>query len=302
VSTPSARRVLHGVGPRRAGGHLHDPGRALDGAYLTDAASAWERLADGYDRRVTPLSRQVAEQVLGFLPLRRGQRLLDVACGSGALALPAAQRGAAVTAVDAAPTMIDRLVRRAREEGLSGLEGRVMDARALALGDAVFDVVASLDGILPLGDADEVVREIARVVRPGGRLLLAALGPEPEVEFRSYVEAALQAVAPVARPATPAPLSSKVPDCRVLHRYLAAVGCRDVRTSSLTWRIEVRSAAHLWDVATSSDPVLAARAAGLTATQRTTVHEVLDGMLRERSGGAPAAVLTAPVHVATGTR
>jgi ubiquinone/menaquinone biosynthesis C-methylase UbiE len=281
---------------------VHAWWHALNGPHLTDVTSAWERLADGYDRYVTPLSRQVGEQLLDLLSVRPGQRLLDVGCGSGALALPAAQRGAAVTAIDVAPTMIDRLVRRAREEGLPDLEGRVMDARALALGDGRFDVVASLDGIPSLDDADQAVLELARVVRSGGRLLLAALGPERKVELRSYVAAALRAVAPVVQPATPSRLRSNVPDRSVLDGYLAAVGCRDVRATSLTWRIEVRSAAHLWNAATSSDPVLAARAAGLTATQRATVQQVLDGMLRERSGGAPAAVLRAPVHVATGTR
>src|SRR5918996_6294112 len=89
--------------------------------------SAWDALSPRFDRfTTTEWTLPFGEQVLGQVDLRPGVRFLDVACGSGALAIPAARRGAHVVAVDIAPTMIDRLRARASSEGLSTIEGRVM--------------------------------------------------------------------------------------------------------------------------------------------------------------------------------
>lgn len=73
------------------------------------------------------------------VPIDPRGRVLDVACGSGALAIPAAHSDAAVTAIDIAPQMIELLRSRARTAGLA-LDARVMDAHALDLPDDAFEV------------------------------------------------------------------------------------------------------------------------------------------------------------------
>ena len=85
--------------------------------------------------------------MLGRAGLRPGERLLDVAAGTGALGLPAARFGAQVLATDIAPAMIERLEARARAEGLTNIEARVMDGHALELEDDTFDVSASQLGV-----------------------------------------------------------------------------------------------------------------------------------------------------------
>ena len=66
-------------------------------------------------------------------------------------------------------------------------------------------------------------------------------------------------------------------------------------------RCRRRCRAHLWNVFTSSNPIGAQLVGGLTPEQRTDVWQVLDGMLRERSGGGPGAVLHADINIGTGT-
>ena len=71
---------------------------------------------------------------------------------------------------------------------------------------------------------------------------------------------------------------------------------------TVTWDMPVDSAAHLWSEVTSSNPIGARLVATLTQEQRGDVLSVLDGILRERSGGRPGAVLQAEVNLGTGTK
>lgn len=111
-------------------------------------------------------------QFLERLPLAAGDRLLDVACGSGQLGLLAAKKGATVTGVDIATNSIAAARGRASSEGLTAVfdEG---DAEDLPYADGEFDVVASLYGAMFAPRPDLVARELARVCRAGGTVAMA---------------------------------------------------------------------------------------------------------------------------------
>src|SRR5690606_35021802 len=100
---------------------------------IHETQAAWDAIASGYDTFVTEPGMPSAEDALLRAGLRAGMRVLDVASGSGALSIPAARHGAQVVAADLSPVMIERLNARARAEGLTNLEGRVMDGHALDL-------------------------------------------------------------------------------------------------------------------------------------------------------------------------
>lgn len=106
-----------------------------------------------------------------------GQRVLDVACGSGNAALVAARRYCDVTGVDYVPALLDRARQRAAAEGsnVSFTEG---DAQALPVADAAFDVVLSVFGVMFAPDQTRAARELLRVCRSGGRIGLANWMPE----------------------------------------------------------------------------------------------------------------------------
>ncbi|MDX1600268.1 MAG: methyltransferase domain-containing protein, partial [Anaerolineales bacterium] len=134
--------------------------------------NAWDRFAAGYDDAVTPFSMQVAEDALGRIDIGPGVRFLDVAAGGGALSIPAARRGAEVLATDFSPAMVDRLKARARQEGLSNLECRVMDGQDLELDDNSFDISGSQLGIMLFEDRRRGLEELTRVTKPGGQGLM----------------------------------------------------------------------------------------------------------------------------------
>jgi len=113
--------------------------------------------------------------ILAMMGELSGARVLDAGCGDGALACAAALRGADVTGVDPDPAILAAAASRAARAGIRAafLEGRV---ECLPFPDASFDVVASITVLCFVPDAALAVRELARVLRPGGRLVLGELG------------------------------------------------------------------------------------------------------------------------------
>ena len=133
------------------------------------ARSVWS--AGQYDR-IAAGFRHEANAFVERLALAPGQQVLDAACGSGNLTIPAARTGASVTGFDLVPTLLDQAAEWAEREGLTIAfdEGNV---EALPYADAQFDVVLSMFGIMFAARPDRVVDELARVTRPGGRVALA---------------------------------------------------------------------------------------------------------------------------------
>lgn len=122
----------------------------------------------------------VHELVVERLALQPGERLLDIACGTGGVAERAARTGAQVTGVDFAAELVETAKRRADELGLE-IEYEVGDAEDLRFDDASFDAAASSFGIMFAPDQPAAAAELARVTRPGGRIALACWTPEGAV-------------------------------------------------------------------------------------------------------------------------
>ena len=265
---------------------------------------AWNKIAAGYDEFVTPTEVWLANEALRRARLRPGERFLDVAAGCGGLALPAARLGAKVLATDWSSAMIRLVESRARDEGLSDVEGRVMDCHALDLSDDTFDLTGSQFGVMLVPEQPRALSEMARVTRPGGRVLVIAYGSPAEIEFLHVFVAALQAVDPDFEgvPMNPPPLEFQLADPEVLRQRLTGAGLRNVTVDTVIEKLEFVSGQHMWDWVLNSNPIAGMLVADLTEAEKADVRTVLDGMLRERSGGDGAAVLTNPVHIGIGTK
>ena len=135
--------------------------------------------------------------------IRAGDRVLDVAAGSGNAAIPAALSGAAVVASDLTPELLDAGRRDAAARGAT-LEWREADAEALPFGDAEFDAVVSCVGIMFAPHHQQSADELLRVTRPGGTIGLLSWTPEG---FIGQMFVAMRPYAPPPPPgAQPAPL------------------------------------------------------------------------------------------------
>jgi ubiquinone/menaquinone biosynthesis C-methylase UbiE len=132
------------------------------------------------DYSVIALSLMPAAEVLvASADPHAGQRVLDVACGSGNVALVAARRYCQVSGVDYVPSLLERARARAAADNVEVrfVEG---DAQKLPFEDAAFDYVFSAFGVMFAPDQDKAAHELARVCRPGGSIALASWIPEAQ--------------------------------------------------------------------------------------------------------------------------
>jgi ubiquinone/menaquinone biosynthesis C-methylase UbiE len=129
----------------------------------------WDTAAQHYEKTAHPFTARYAEAALARVVLTPDSHVLDVAAGTGALALLAARTGAQVLATDFSPGMIARIA----AAKLPNIEACVMDGQALALKDASFDAVFSIFGVIMFPDWRKGLAEMARVTRPGGHGVIA---------------------------------------------------------------------------------------------------------------------------------
>lgn len=126
------------------------------------------RIARGYDLG--------AAEFITRLDVDPGERVLDVATGTGNLAIPAARAGARVTGVDIAPNLVTQAKARAAAEGLD-VRFDVGDAEDLPYDDESFDIAVSMFGAMFAARPERAASELLRVVRPGGRIAMANWTP-----------------------------------------------------------------------------------------------------------------------------
>jgi ubiquinone/menaquinone biosynthesis C-methylase UbiE len=166
-------------------------------AHHRDAARTWGAGGRAYDNVSFAISDALAHAAQRLNP-KPGQRILDVATGTGWSARNAARAGANVTAIDIAPELL------AAGRELSAhlpIEFQQADAERLPFPDACFDGVISTFGVMFAIDQAQAARELSRVCRPGGRLVVAAWAPDGAVaEFFGALAKHSDAVPPALSP------------------------------------------------------------------------------------------------------
>lgn len=144
--------------------------------------------ASGDYAEIATLIVPIAERLADAADLRAGSRVLDVASGSGNMAIAAARLGCEVTAVDYVPSLLDRGLERAAAERLE-IAFQPGDAEELPFADGAFDATTSVVGAMFAPDHKRTASELVRVTRPGGTIALASWTPD------SFIGAMLRTVA-----------------------------------------------------------------------------------------------------------
>lgn len=139
----------------------------------------WDQNAANYEATAHPFTARFARDALARVTLTPDMHLLDVAAGTGALALAAARSGAYVLATDFSPGMVARIA----AAKLPNVDAEVMDGQALDLPDAGFDIAFSVFGVIMFPDWRKGLAEMARVTKPGGKGVLATWRSEGAATF-----------------------------------------------------------------------------------------------------------------------
>lgn len=255
-----------------------------------DAASAW------YERVIAPTTTRYAADALEAAQLRSGERVLDVAAGTGALTLLAAKRGASVLATDFAPAMVDRLKARVAREGVRGVEARVMDGQALALPDASFDLAASVFGLIFFPDRVKGLREMRRVLKPGGRAALVTWSVPQRVRVITIVSDAVKAALPDLPPPASPPAIFSMSDPKLIEREGVEAGFSRVSIKTVSHVWELPTVESVWTDLAPSSPVFAALLERLEPAKREKVRVTLMEQARREFGDGPVR-LPSEAHV-----
>ena len=130
----------------------------------------WEK---GDFTRIAESMRESGEALVHRLGIKKGMKVLDLGCGDGTTAVPAAKLGADVLGVDIAQNLVEAGNRRAKEMGLTNCRFQEGDATNLhELEDQSFDLVVSIFGAMFAPKPHDVAKEMVRVTRPGGRIVM----------------------------------------------------------------------------------------------------------------------------------
>jgi SAM-dependent methyltransferase len=216
---------------------------------------AWAALAEPHN---VPLF----EAALAAAGVGEGTRLLDVGCGSGLTLQLAAERGAVPSGIDISPGLLG-----VARERLPDADLREGDMEALPFEDEAFDAVVGVNAFQFAGDPRLALREAARVVRPGGRVV-ASLFAEPEKSESTVVHHAMQALIPPAEAGEHAPYALSAPGN--LEAAFAAAGLQVALDGEVqcSWRYaSMEDAIH--GLLSSAGGARAKEAAGEAAVRRT---------------------------------
>jgi len=231
----------------------------------------WGTVAGGWDEHAAYADARgaaVAERMLELTRPGPGERVLELACGPGGLGLAAAARvrpGGEVVLSDVAPEMTAIAARRAAALGLDDVVARALDLEAIDEPDTSYDVVLCREGLMLVPDPARALREIHRVLRPGGRVAVAVWGPREANPWLGIVFDAVgaQLGAPVPAPGLPGPFS--LDDADKLADLADAAGLAVFELSELSVPCAAASFDEWWERTCALAGPLARRLAALPA-------------------------------------
>ncbi len=250
----------------------------------------WDTVAGGWGEHAAFVEQRGAEVTRALLELaqpRPGERVLELACGAGGVGIAAADLvgpTGEVVLSDVAPAMAAIAGERVRALGLTNVSTRRLDLEAIDEPDRSFDVVFCREGLMLVPDPVQAAREIARVLRPGGRVAVAVWGPRERNPWLTIMFDAVSAqlAAPMPPPGVPGPFSLDDPDRLASVLAAAELTALDVRELDVPYR--AASADEWWHRTAALAGPLAGRLASLP--------EPAQRALRDRATTAVAAYET----------
>jgi SAM-dependent methyltransferase len=251
-------------------------------AYRADSRERWEAAAPGWGDHRDTMQRdwmEVSRWMLDAARLQPGHTVLELAAGVGDTGLMAAELvapGGKAIITDGAEAMVELARARAKEVGATNVEIRVMEAEWIDLSAASVDAVLSRFGYMLLADPEAALRETRRVLRPGGRVALAAWDAaehNPWMTRMGQVMIARGHMQPDP-PGTPGPFAFGVPGR--IEELLDAAGFDDIEVGALDLEFHAAGLDSWWDHAVATSGRIAKTVAQLSPAEHYAVRGAVD--------------------------
>ena len=250
--------------------------------YKETILAEWQKTAEGYHSWIPFISQWLGpatEMMLDLAAIKPGDHVLDLAAGDGDQTLAAAKRVGStgyVLATDIAPNFVVFGAQSARAAGLENVEARVMDGEHLELEDAAFDAVICRLGLMYFPNFQQSLKEIRRVLKPGGRFSVIVFSTPERSPFFSIPVSIIRRQAQLSPPSPgqPGPFSLGAPG--VLEEAIREGGFEDVKTRLVSAPVQMASAAECLRWRRETSGTLQQMLGGLNETKRQDVWKEIE--------------------------
>ena len=273
-------------------------------AYRSASLERWARAASGWGTHreiVQAAARPVSAWLVDAIEPQPGHRVLELAAGAGDTGFLVAELilpGGTLISSDAVEEMVDVARARAAELGISNVDFRTIDAEWIDLSTAQLDGVLARWGYMLLADPEAALRETRRVLRPGGRVALAAWTDPADNPWAAVPTQELQAIGAIEPADLDAPNMFAFRDPARIRRLLEETGFTDIAVEQLDVVFRYDDLDAWWDVQLEISTSLAEQVRALSPAQRDDVRDAIDERLAPHVASDGTVALPGRTHVA----
>lgn len=211
-------------------------------------ANHWDAVAVGYANFVGPIFEEFIDRFADRLGLERDTKILDLACGPGTASIRIHERVASVEGLDFSAKMISTFNQTIEEKGITNINTHIGDGQDLSrFSDDSFDVAISLFGLIFFPDRLQALKEVRRVLKPNGRVLITGWPPMADSSFMTTLFDAIQSTGCMSDPKDPGLEDVGTPDPTVFVSEFRAAGFKTPQQEIGIMDVEIQDVEDFWE-------------------------------------------------------